>query len=859
MSLLPLIFGYLATGACLRTTYGRKLSSLICALPLIASAAPPLSNCTAQGGVLSNGNTTCTFTVTTATDALGGDASGYTAPAGSLRRAILDANAWGNYNNLVGGNSVINIDAALAGQTIALAHALPMLTSNVAINGPTGGVTVDGGSSDFATGVRCFFVSGLPLAGGGPAANPNDGLPQAINVKLSSLTIQHCRARGGVGSGGGLGAGAALFVNQQATVDLQRVNFVGNRAIGGTGGGGSMGGGGMGGSSIGFGGGGGIGGSASNSNGAGGGIGGNSFAGSGGGGFGTDVSDTANPSRGIAGISANQGFATAEAGGANGGGGGTGGFAGDGYGGGGTSEAGGGIGGNFRGGIGGGGAHTSSAAVAGTGGFGGGGGGAQFVVNPVLAGGNGGFGGGGGTGTYCGCSTPGVAGVGGFGGGGAFGLNGGMGGFGGGAGIAASSSVPAAMGGFAGGNGTATSLVPGNGTALGGAVFAVNGAVINFVGDGDMNGNRLSHAMPRSISPPGNNGLLLGEGMFLQGDGTMTLTQGVAETLQLSDDIMDQTGTVNQLPIAEQSPHTYPSGGPFNGTDWSYNSRGSWSMVKSGPGTLVLTGSNTFTGNNVNNAGTVLLQQTYGLGYGSWTNHARIVFGTMPFGAPPLNAGLGNGTLSNSNFTQSGTGILRMRISGATCEPDWLSVTNVVTLAGTFWVDVGGGCVPTAGQAFPHIYAYTFAGAFDRVIVTGMPAGRTLIPVQEEFTFKLQEAAGSSPDLLNVDASSLASRYQAGTDGVMIMRYLFGMRGSALTAGALGAGATRNAAQIETHLAGVISLLDVDGDGQTLASTDGLMIVRRLLGLSGEALTSGAKVGPASDASIAAAIDALKP
>lgn len=835
------------------------LGGILCAWPLIANATPPLSNCTGQGGVLSNGNTTCTFTVNTTADSLGGNEFGYTAPSGSLRRAIHDANAWGNYNNLVGGNSVINVDPALGGQTITLAHALPMLMSNITLNGPTGGVTIDGGSSDFATGVRCFFVSGLPLAGSGPAANPNDGMPQAVHVRLSSLTIQHCRARGGAGSGGGLGAGGALFVNQQATVDLQRVSFVSNRAIGGTGVGGSMGGGGMGGSSIGFGGGGGIGGSATNSNGAGGGIGGNSLAGGGGGGFGTDLGDTANASRGLGGISVNQGFATAESGGTNGGGGGSGGFAGDGYGGGGSSAAGGGVGGNFRGGVGGGGAHTSSTVAAGTGGFGGGGGGAQFVVSPVLAGGNGGFGGGGGTGTYCGCSTPGVAGFGGFGGGGGFGLDGGMGGFGGAAGSAGTSSTPAAKSGFAAGSPTATDLVPGNGTALGGAVFAVNGAVINILGGGDMNSNRLSHATPRTSSPPGNNGLLLGEGMFLQGDGSIALTQGVGETLQLSDDIMDQTGTVNQLPVAEQSPHAYPSGGPFNGTDWSYGSRGSWSLVKNGPGTLVLSGSNTYTGNSVNNMGTLLLQQTYGLGYGSWTNHARIVFGTMPFSVPPLTAGLGNGVLSNSNFTQSGTGILRMRISGAGCLPDWLSVTNVVTLAGTFWVDVGGGCVPAAGQSFPHIYAYTFAGAFDRVIVTGMPAGRTLVPLQEEFTFKLQEAAGSSPDLLNVDASTVASRYEASSDGVMIMRYLFGMRGSALTAGAVGSGATRNAAQIESHIAGILPLLDVDGDGQTLASTDGLMIVRRMLGLSGQALTAGAKLGPASDVVIAGAIDALKP
>lgn len=860
--LLDVAYGSSARVMC-RTLFGFAGRSLLGAIAatstLAANAAAPLTNCTGQGGVLSNSNTTCTFTVSNMSDSLSGDGSDYVAPAGSLRRAIHDANAWGNYGNVVSGNSVINIDAALAGQTITLAHALPMLMSNIAINGPSAGITIDGGSSDFASGVRCFFVSGLPLAGSGPAANPNDGMPQAIHVQLSSLTVQHCRARGGEGNGGGLGAGGALFVNQQATVDLRRVNFVSNRAIGGTGRGGTNGGGGLGGDSFGSYSGGGLGGTAGLTGGGAGGIGGPSMAGRAGGGFGTDLSASNNTSRGLGGISINQGFATAQAGGANGGGGGSGGLPGNGYGGGGTGESGGGIGGSLRGGIGGGGAQTSVAAVAGSGGFGGGGGGGQIRLaapDPFITGGAGGFAGGGGAGSYCGCSTPGEAGVGGFGGGGGFGLSGGAGGFGAGAGTAAGSATPVARSGFGAANPTAAGGVPANGTAMGGAVFAVSGAIINFIGDGGMSGSHLSHAVPRTINPPGNNGLLLGEGMFLQGSGTITLTQGLGETLQLSDDIVDQTGSANQL--ADPTPQTFPTGGPFNGSDWSYNSRGSWAMVKNGPGTVALAAGNTFSGNSINNAGTLLLQNN-ALGFGSWTNHARMVFGTPPFGAPPLNVGLGNGVLNSSTFTQTGSGVLRMRISGPACQQDWLSVSTLVTLGGTLWVDVAGGCVPGAGQTFAMIFGFPFAGSFDRIVVTGMPAGRTLVPVLEAVQLKLQETAGSSPDLLNVDGSDVGSRYQPGTDGLLIMRYLVGMRGAALTAGALGSGASRDAAQIEAHLAGLTTLLDVDADGQTLAVTDGLMIVRRLLGLSGPALTAGARQGPASDQDVAAAIDALKP
>ena len=52
----------------------------------------------------------------------------------------------------------------------------------------------------------------------------------------------------------------------------------------------------------------------------------------------------------------------------------------------------------------------------------------------------------------------------------------------------------------------------------------------------------------------------------------------------------------------------------------------------------------------------------------------------------------------------------------------------------------------------------------------------------------------------------------------------------------------------------------MDGDGQTLATTDGVMILRRLLGVpSPAAITQGVKNSIRSDAAVLLAIDALKP
>jgi hypothetical protein len=118
---------------------------------------------------------------------------------------------------------------------------------------------------------------------------------------------------------------------------------------------------------------------------------------------------------------------------------------------------------------------------------------------------------------------------------------------------------------------------------------------------------------------------------------------------------------------------------------------------------------------------------------------------------------------------------------------------------------------------------------------------------------------------LNIDGSNTATRHQASTDGLLVLRYLSGYRGNALTQGAVSPSATRNTSQIETHLSGLMPQLDVDNDGTTSATSDGVMIVRRLLGLSGTALTAGAKrVGGsvsvsanATDRAIASAIDKL--
>ena len=110
--------------------------------------------------------------------------------------------------------------------------------------------------------------------------------------------------------------------------------------------------------------------------------------------------------------------------------------------------------------------------------------------------------------------------------------------------------------------------------------------------------------------------------------------------------------------------------------------------------------------------------------------------------------------------------------------------------------------------------------------------------------------------ILDVDASLTATKYDALTDGLIALRYLFGLTGASLTTGVLGPTATRtDPAAIKTYLDAIRPLLDIDGNGKADALTDGLLVVRYLFGLRGSALIGGA-VDPLATRATAPAIEA---
>ena len=97
----------------------------------------------------------------------------------------------------------------------------------------------------------------------------------------------------------------------------------------------------------------------------------------------------------------------------------------------------------------------------------------------------------------------------------------------------------------------------------------------------------------------------------------------------------------------------------------------------------------------------------------------------------------------------------------------------------------------------------------------------------------------------------------------MIIRHLFGFTGDSLIAGATSPSAKLQAADdITAKLNAMGSALDIDGNGELSALTDGLLIIRRLFGFEGDALINGALAPNAARtdaAAIASYIDGLKP
>ncbi|MBP8297719.1 MAG: fibronectin type III domain-containing protein, partial [Burkholderiales bacterium] len=188
----------------------------------------------------------------------------------------------------------------------------------------------------------------------------------------------------------------------------------------------------------------------------------------------------------------------------------------------------------------------------------------------------------------------------------------------------------------------------------------------------------------------------------------------------------------------------------------------------------------------------------------------------IPAAGPPVAltvtlAGTGTGTVSSAPAGIACPGDCAENYAGGT----GVQLTAAATGGSVFSGWLGGGCTGAGATCDVTLNAATAVSA-------------TFAPPGTVFD-------------LDIDLSPPASNHDALTDGLLILRYMFGLTGPSLTVNALnGLAARTDPATIKTYLDNIRPRLDVDGSSTVEPKTDGMLILRYLFGLRGNALIAGA-------------------
>ena len=184
----------------------------------------------------------------------------------------------------------------------------------------------------------------------------------------------------------------------------------------------------------------------------------------------------------------------------------------------------------------------------------------------------------------------------------------------------------------------------------------------------------------------------------------------------------------------------------------------------------------------------------------------------------------------------TGSGSVSSNPAGITC-----GATCTMTFSGPTLVDLTA--TPASGSMFVG-WLGACTGAASICTVTASSATRVTA------TF------APATLLLRLDVDGNAA-YRAPTDGVLAMRYLLGLSAGPLVTAAIGTGATRSTPTTVTqYLDTLAPLLDVDGNGIVDPATDGVILLRYLIGLRGAPMTANA-LGAGATRTSASAIEAV--
>ncbi len=197
----------------------------------------------------------------------------------------------------------------------------------------------------------------------------------------------------------------------------------------------------------------------------------------------------------------------------------------------------------------------------------------------------------------------------------------------------------------------------------------------------------------------------------------------------------------------------------------------------------------------------------------------------------------------------------------AVSEQSTLTVTRSGSATGSVAAsDASIDCGATCSHLYPNGTLVTLTAAPDAGATFNGWLGRCVGTGSCQITIDSDAAVSATfaatalaPFPIDVD---LNHGYEAAYDGVLLLRRLFGYAGSALTANATGANAERSdATQIASYIGDLLPLLDIDGNGRVDALTDGLLLLRYLAGLRGDALINGA-LGSGATRTLAVDIEA---